>query len=66
MLEKSFKKLKRENPFWSDIICFNTALTNRGYSRTIINKVFRLVNKDDYARVDKIAILEHSYKLSRM
>lgn len=64
MLEKSFNKVKRENPYWSDIICFNNTLIGRNFKKGEINKMFRkLVSRDDYEKKDLEKVLAFCYSL---
>ena len=61
----NFNKLKEKEPYWGDVIVFNTVITYKKVGKMLLNKAFtKLVSKDDYFKSEKDAILEHSYKLS--
>jgi len=65
MLEKSFNKVKRENPYWSDLICFNSCISGKKFSKTLIRTYFKkLVDKQDYSKSDLEEILKHSFSLT--
>lgn len=43
-----FEKVKTQNPYWSDFICFAEAITNKGFGKDRIGRAFnRFVPKDD-------------------
>ena len=64
-LEARFKKIAEKNPFWSSYICFAEAIAYQRFSRSIIHRWFqKLVDKDDYAKNEKKAILEHLENLT--
>jgi len=57
-LERKFKKLESRHPYWSSIVCFTETIYGIGFSRQAIHNWFnKLVDKNDYAREDKKAIL---------
>lgn len=64
-LERRFKNIAEKNPVWSSYICFAEAIKNQHFSKQTISRWFqKLVNKDDYARKEKRAILSHLDNLS--
>lgn len=65
-LTRVFNKIKKENPYWSDYLCFAETVKGRKFSRqTIIRYFNRLVDKDEYARGDKKSLLKELLKLSQ-
>jgi hypothetical protein len=65
-LKRIFNKIRSENPYWSDYICFAEAVCGRKFSRkTIIRNFNSLVNKEDYTRSEKKEIIEHLIELSK-
>ena len=57
-IERKFKKLSNKNPYWSSLICFTEVIYGIGFSRQSIHNWFnKLVNKNDYTKEDKKAIL---------
>lgn len=66
-LERRFNNITEKNPFWSSYICFAEAIVYQRFSRSIIHRWFqKLVDKDDYARNEKRAILEHLENLTNL
>ena len=57
-IEIRFKKLLTNHPDWSTYICFSEAIHQQNFNHAIICRWFnKLVNKDDYFKKDKKAIL---------
>lgn len=57
-IERRFGNIAKKNPIWSSYICFAEAIKGQGFCYTRIKKWFgKLVNKDDYAKNEKGAIL---------
>lgn len=66
-LERRFYNIAEKNPNWSSYICFANAIKGRGFNKQTIHRWFqKLVNKDDYARNEKRAILTHLENLSNL
>ena len=66
-LQARFNKITEKNPFWSSHTCLAEALIYQRFSRSIIHRWFsKLVQKDDYARNEKRAILEHLENLTNL
>jgi hypothetical protein len=65
-LRRIFKRIRDENPYWSDYTCFAEAIRGRRFSRkTIIRNFNSLVDKEDYAKNEKKGIIEHLAELSK-
>lgn len=65
-LERRFKNIAEKNPYWSSHTCFAEAVKQRGFSRQTIHRWFlKLVEKDDYSKSDKKAILSHLESLTK-
>ncbi len=65
-LKRVFEKIKKENPNWSDYICFSHAISGKGFSkRTISHHFNKLVDKGDYLKREKKDILEWLFLLSK-
>lgn len=64
-LERRFNKISDKKPFWSSYIHFAEAVKEQNFSRPIIHRWFnKLVDKDDYVKNEKRAILEHLENIS--
>lgn len=58
-LEHRFNLIQKKNPLWSSLVCFHQTIVNRRLTERSISENFsRLVDKDDYSRKDKGAILK--------
>jgi hypothetical protein len=65
-LKRIFNKIRSENPYWSNYICFTEAMRGRRFSRkTIIRNFNSLVDKEDYARSEKKEIIDFLMGLSK-
>jgi len=65
-LQRRFNNITGGNPYWSSYICLAEAIDEQGFSRQTISKWFnKLVEKDDYDKKDRRAILKHLSKLSQ-
>lgn len=65
-LERRFKNIAERNPYWSSHTCFAEAVKQHGFSRQTIHRWFlKLVEKDDYSKSDKKAILSDLEGLSK-
>lgn len=66
-IQARFKKLKDRNNIFSDYINFALAIKYQKFSKTAIAKNFnKLVDKNDYAKSDKKAIIEHLIYLTNL
>jgi hypothetical protein len=66
LLRRVFNKIRSENPYWSDYICFAEAVRGRNFSRkTIIRNFNSLVDKEDYIKSEKKEIIDFLVKLSK-
>ncbi len=65
-LKRVFEKMKRENPNWSDYICFSYAILGKTFSKRIVSRYFnKLVDKGDYLKEEKKEVLERLFWLSQ-
>ncbi len=65
-LQARFNRVSTKNPFWSSHICFAEAVKNQNFNRDAIRRWFqKLVDKNDYARNEKKAILAHLENLTK-
>jgi hypothetical protein len=65
-LRRIFNKIRSENPYWSDYICFAEAVRGRRFSRkTIIRNFNSLVDKEEYARSEKKEIIDFLVEFSK-
>jgi hypothetical protein len=65
-LERRFNKITKENPYWSSYICFAEAISGQKFSRQTIHRWFnKLVEKDDYDKKDKRALLKQLIELTQ-
>jgi hypothetical protein len=65
-IERRFEIFKKKNPYWSDIICFNTAVAHQKFKRRYLRHWFKKLVKDDYEPRDKKEILAHTEELTNM
>jgi len=66
-VKRVFNRIRSENPYWSDYICFAEAVRGRKFSRkTIIRNFNSLVDKEDYARNEKKEIIDFLMELSKL
>jgi hypothetical protein len=65
-VKKVFNRIRSENPYWSNYICFAEAVRGRKFSRkTIIRNFNSLVDKEDYAKSEKKEIIDFLVELSK-
>lgn len=66
-LERRFINIADKHHFWSSYTCFAEAVKGQKFSSQIIHRWFqKLVDKDDYARSDKKAVLAHLENLTNL
>lgn len=66
-LQARFNQISAKHPFWSSHTNFAEAIAYQRFSRSIIHRWFqKLVDKDDYAKNEKRAILEHLENLTNL
>ncbi len=64
-IKRRFKKILTKNPCKSSYICFSEAIRGQKFSKQTIHRWFaKLVDKNDYCRSEKRAILSHLDNLS--
>ena len=64
-LKRRFNNITEKNQNRSSYICFVEAIKGQGFSKQTIHRWFqKLVDKNDYARSEKKAILAHLEVLS--
>lgn len=57
-LERRFNNITKKNPYWISYTCFVAAIRGQNFSERTIRRWFnKLVEKDDYAKDAKKAIL---------
>ncbi len=65
-IQRVFNKIRKENPYLSDYICFAETIEGKKFSKqTIVRHFNKLVSKDDYDEKDKKSLLEQLFKLSQ-
>ncbi len=65
-MKSVIKRLQNQNPFLSSLMIFNMAVREYKYPKSTIDKNFdEFVDKKDYARKDRDAVLEHTYTLNK-
>lgn len=58
-IKRRFDNISEKYPFWSSFICFQRAIEGQKFeTRTIRHWFKKLVDKDDYDRKDRKAILQ--------
>ena len=64
-LERRFQSIAEKNPSFSSYICFSKAIEGQSFNKQTVHRWFqKLVDKEDYAKNEKRAILEHLDNLS--
>ena len=63
-LERRFKQIQKENEYWSDYTCFAEAVKGQKFTSSVISRHFKLIDKNEYAPKDKIALLEYLFELT--
>jgi hypothetical protein len=64
-LERRFQNITEKSPSSSSYICFAKAVKGQNFNKQTIHRWFqKLVDKDDYERSEKKAILAHLDNLS--
>jgi len=59
-IKRRFNNIAKGNPFWNSYMCFAEAIKEQKFSKQTIHRWFyKLVNKNDYDKKDKKAILAH-------
>lgn len=61
-IERKFNLIQEKNPLWSSFVCFHQAILGKGFTRESINRNFSLIDKGDYARKDKVELVEFLFK----
>jgi hypothetical protein len=65
-LRRVFEKIRKENPYWSDYICFAETVHGRGFTKRTIQRHFNTsVDKKDYSKSEKKEILKFLVELSK-
>lgn len=66
-LERRFNNISKKNPNLSSYLCFVEAVRGQGFSKQTIHNWFsQLVDKEDYNKTEKRALLEHLTNLSNV
>jgi hypothetical protein len=64
-IERSFNKIKHNNPNWGDYVCLADTVKYKGYCRRKIYMYFRkLVSKEDYSSKEVNSLVRYLWKLS--
>jgi hypothetical protein len=64
-IERRYKRVTKQNPIWSNYLCFVETIKRQKFSKIAISKWFRkLVHQDEYFKGDKRDILKHLCNLS--
>lgn len=64
-IKRNFESAREKRPAWSSYVCFAEAVKGKGFSKEAIRRWFnKLVEKDDYAKNEKKALLENLVRLS--
>lgn len=57
-IERRFNNIFKKNPYWSSYICFTEAIKGQDFGKQAMAYWFnKLVDKDDYDKSDKKALL---------
>jgi len=64
-LERRFRSIVEKNPSFSSYLCFSKAIEGQGFNKQTIHRWFqKLVDKEDYEKSEKRAVLGHLDNLS--
>jgi hypothetical protein len=64
-LQRRFNKITKDNPYWSSYICFCRAIDGQDFTKQTISRWFNeLVEKDDYDKKDKKALIRYLLSLT--
>jgi hypothetical protein len=64
-IERRYNNITEKNPNWSSYTCFAEAIKGQSFSKQVISRWFnKLVEKDDYAKKEKRAVLGFLIDLS--
>ncbi len=64
-IERRFVALQSKQPQLSSLMNFGTAITGQNFNKDTVHRWFnKLVDKEDYERSDKRAILRHLVSIS--
>ncbi len=64
-LERRFRGVVEKNPSLSSYVCFAKAVDGQKFNKQTVHRWFqKLVDKDDYAKGEKRAVLAHLDNLS--
>jgi hypothetical protein len=64
-IKRNFESVREKRPAWSSYACFVGAVKGKRFGKEAIRRWFnKLVEKDDYAKSDKKALLENLERLS--
>ena len=64
-IKRLFDKVAKENPNWGSVIVFNHIVDGKNFSQDRIARWFNiLVDKEEYDKSEKKAILEYVYLLN--
>ena len=65
-LQRRFDSIVEKNPNLSSYTCFARSIKGQGFNKQTIHRWFqKLVDKDDYEKKEKRAILAHLENLSK-
>lgn len=65
-IERRFKTMREENPYWSDYVTFSRTIAEQEFSEKSIREWFRkLVPLDDYTRSEREDIVQHLLTITR-
>ena len=63
MIERRFKTLQSKYKNHSSLMCFVKAIKGRNLAHSLIEKNFKLVDKDDYSGGGKLELMEWLYTI---
>ena len=62
-MKELYKEIQDKNPNLSSIMCFVKLVKGKGYTKGIISRNFKLVDKEDYEGSDRKAILKWLFEI---
>ena len=64
-IERRFRKIENENPYWSSYICFARSISGQNFSEDRLRRMFnKLVDKNEYAQDEKKEIIKYLLTLN--
>ena len=65
ILKNNFNRIRRNNSFWSSLICFNETMKTAPFKKALVKKMFlKLVDKDDFRTIESKTLISQASKIN--